>query len=118
MDSPWRYFGCAVGFGLAAMWILVGLPAALVCLLSATGGYVVVVAIERARGKIKVRASSPGDSVPGMLALLGRTPEVSDLARQADELNHDIGYVYEPTVATLPPAGEYGSPLNGDTAAN
>lgn len=106
MDRGLRYFGGAVAFGFAAVWIMWSLAAALVCLLSAAAGYGAVFVAQCARGRLAARASSP---TPG-----SRTPEAEDLSLQADELNQDLGHVYEPTVTTRRPATQ--SP-SGDDAA-
>ena len=102
MGGGLRYFGGAVAFGFAAVWIMASLAAALVCLLSAAVGYGVVLAVERARAK---RA-------------LTRTREVEDFHLRADELNHDLGHVYAPKVAAPPSAAEtrYGWPREDDPA--
>jgi hypothetical protein len=112
-----RYFGAAVGFGFAAVWIMASLAAALVCVLAAAVGYGAVFAAERTRTKLAIRAGSPDISTRNALASPSRTPDEEDLPLSADELNHDLGYVYEPTAATPPLAAgaEYGWAPNDDT---
>jgi hypothetical protein len=97
-----RYFGGAVAFGFAAVWIMWSLTAALICLLSAAGGYCVVVVAEKARARLGARSGSSRIPTPKM----PRTPDAEDLSQRADELNHDLGHVYEPTVAMPPRAAE------------
>lgn len=80
------------------MW---SLTAALICLLSAGAGYGAIVVAERVRAKLAARAASPGISIPSKRS---RIPEAEDLSVRADELNHDLGHVYEPTAAMPPPA--------------
>jgi hypothetical protein len=80
-----------------------GLGAAILCLLLAALGYGVVLVAERARDK------------PGTLRLPSRTPQVEneDAPRRAEELNRDLGHVYEPSDdASSPLASEvdYGWP--------
>jgi hypothetical protein len=112
-----RYFGGAVAFGFAAVWILASLAAALVCLLSAIAGYGVVFVAERTRAKRAVRTSSPGVSSSSLVARPVQTPEMNDLSLWADALNSSLGHVYEPAVATSPLAreAEYGWPGIEDT---
>lgn len=49
MDSSLRYIGGAVGFGFGAMWMTVGIGAAIACLLLTALGYGVVLIAERAQ---------------------------------------------------------------------
>ena len=84
MDRGLRYFGGAVAFGFAAVWITWSLAAALVCLLSAAAGYGAFFMAQCARGKLAAAASSPTPA--------SRTPEAEDLSLQADELNQDLGH--------------------------
>jgi hypothetical protein len=92
-----------VGFGFGVLWMTQGLGAAILCLLLAGFGYGVVLAAERAREN------------PSSFRLPTRTPEVEDdLPLQAEELNLDLGHVYEPSEdASLPLAAEadYGWPV-------
>jgi hypothetical protein len=114
-----RYFSGALGFGFAAVWITASLAAALVCLLSAAVGYGAVLVAERTRAKRAVRAGSRGTPSPSKLTLPSRSPEVEDLPLRADELNQDLGRVYEPT--TKPPLAaevEQGWPPNEDTVTS
>jgi hypothetical protein len=76
VDRGLRYFGGAVAFGFAAVWITWSLAAALVCLLSAAAGYGAVFVAQCARGKLAAAASSPTPA--------SRTPEAEDLSLQAD----------------------------------
>jgi hypothetical protein len=96
-----RYFGGAVAFGFAAVWIMWSFTAALICLLSAGAGYGAIAVAERARAKLAARADGPGISTPSTLS---RTPDAVDLSVRANELNHDLGHVYEPTAEMPPPA--------------
>lgn len=102
MDSSLRYFGCTVGFGFGVLWMTEGLGAAIVCLLLAALGYGAVVVKERAQVS------------PGTFRLPARTPAAEDLPQRADELNLDLGHVYEPSDdSTSPLAAEadYGWPV-------
>ncbi len=101
MGGGLRYFGGAVAFGFAAVWIMWSLTAALICLLSAGVGYGAIVVAERARAKLAAQADRPGISTPSTPS---RTPKAEDLSVQADELNQDLGHVYEPTAEMPPPA--------------
>jgi hypothetical protein len=49
VDSALRYVGGAVGFGFGAMWMTVGIGAAIACLLLAALGYGAVLVAERAQ---------------------------------------------------------------------
>jgi hypothetical protein len=102
VDSSLRYFGCAVGFGFGVLWMTEGLGAAILCVLLAGLGYGAVFVAERARAN------------PSTFRLPSRTPEAEDLSVAADELNLDLGHVYEPSDdATSPLAAEaeYGWPV-------
>ena len=102
MDSSVRYFGCAVGFGFGVLWMTLGLGAAILCLLLAGLGYGVVFVSERARAN------------PEAFRLATRTSEEDDLPSRAEELNLDLGHVYEPSDdASSPLAAEddYGWPV-------
>src|SRR6266550_5823845 len=85
VDSSVRYFGCAVGFGFGVLWMTEGLGAAILCLLLAGLGYGAVFVAERAQTN------------PSTFRLPTRTPEVEDLPLRAEELNVDLGHVYEPS---------------------
>jgi hypothetical protein len=113
-----RYFAGAVAFGFAAVWTIQSLAAAFVCLLSAAVGYGVVFVAEHVRAKRAVRAGSPGVSRSNTLSPPSRTAQIQDFPLRADDLNHDLGHVYEPSPTTPPPAAEteYGWPLNDATA--
>ena len=104
MDSSVRLFGCVTGFAFGVLWMTEGLGAAILCLLLAALGYGAVFVAERAREN------------PGAIRLPSRapTPEVEDLPFQAEELNHDLGHVYEPSDDASSPLAaevEYGWPL-------
>jgi uncharacterized membrane protein len=102
VDGSLRLFGCVVGFVFGVLWMTEGLGAAILCLLLAGLGYGAVFVAERARAN------------PGALRLPSRTPEVEDLPLQAEELNHDLGHVYEPSddaSSPLAAEAEYGWPL-------
>ena len=103
MDSSVRYFGSAVGFGFGVLWMTQGLGAAILCLLLAGLGYGVVLAAERAREN------------PSAFRLPTRTPEEQeDLPLRAEELNHDLGHVYEPSDDSSSPLAaeaDYGWPV-------
>ena len=117
--SGLRYFGGAVAFGFAAVWIMASLAAALVCLAAAAVGYGVVSASERVRAGRAARASSPELSAASRIALPLGTQEVEDLPLWASALNSDLGHIYEPTATTSPLARdvEYGWPVDDDTSA-
>jgi hypothetical protein len=109
VDSSQRYFGCVAGFGFGVLWMTEGLGAAILCLLLGALGYGVVFVAERAREN------------PGAFRLQSRTPEEADLPRQADELNLDLGHVYEPSEdASSPLAAEadYGWPVEEPEVAH
>ena len=105
MDSSLRYFGCVVGFGFGVLWMTEGLGAAILCVLLGAVGYCVVFVAERAR-------ANP-DSF--RLQLPSRAPEATaDLPSQAEELNTDLGHVYEPSDDASSPLAaevEYGWPI-------
>lgn len=109
MGGGFRYFGGAVAFGFAAVWIMATLAAALVCVLSAAAGYGAVLAAEHVRAKRGARAR---ERQPRPTAL-------EDFPLTPDALNSDLGYVYEPSAAmsALTRAAEYGWVLD-DTAAS
>jgi hypothetical protein len=108
-----RYFGGAVAFGFAAIWIMASLAAALVCLLSAVVGYSVVFVVERMRARPARRAGAPR-MAPS--ALQGRASEAS-MPQWADALNSDLGHIYEPSATTsgLSREAEYGWPRADET---
>lgn len=105
MDSSLRYFGCLVGFGFGVLWMTEGLGAAILCLLLGALGYGVVLVAERAR-------ANPESF---RLQMPSRTPaETADLPSQAEELNTDLGHVYEPPDDASSPLAaevEYGWPV-------
>jgi hypothetical protein len=102
VDSSLRYFGCLAGFGFGVLWMTEGIGAAILCLLLAGLGYGAVVVGERARAN------------PSTFRLPTRAPETEadDLPLRAQELNLDLGHVYEPDDASSPLAAEadYGWP--------
>jgi hypothetical protein len=107
-----RYFGGAVAFGFAAMWIMWSLAAALICLLAAAVGYAAGLLAERAGGNLASPTGTPATSTPSALSLRRRTAEADELSRKADEINHDLGHLYEPPAGTPPRAPEaHGSSL-------
>ena len=99
MDNSLRYFGSAVGFGFAAVWMTVGLGSAILCLLLAAFGYAAIFVAERAQANGSMPRFQNG------------TPRAEALPLSADELDHEQ---YEPAedVATTPLAAEaeYGWP--------
>ena len=102
MDSSVRYFGCAIGFGFGVQWMTQGLGAAILCLLLGGFGYGVVLAAERAREN------------PSSFRLPTRTAEEDDLPLRAEELNLDLGHVYEPSDDSSTPLAaedDYGWPV-------
>jgi hypothetical protein len=104
VDSSFRYFGCVVGFGFGVLWMTEGLGAAILCLLLAGLGYGAVLVAERARAN------------PDAFRLPTRTPEAEDLPLrvEAEELNLDLGHVYEPSDDASSPLAadaDYGWPI-------
>ena len=105
MDSSLRYFGCLAGFGFGVLWMTEGLGAAILCSLLAGLGYVAVLVAERARAN------------PETFRLPKRTvaaDQVDDLPLRAEELNLDLGHVYEPTddeSSPLAAEADYGWPI-------
>ena len=103
MDSSLRLFGCITGFAFGVLWMTEGLGAAILCLLLAALGYGVVFVTQRAREN------------PGAFRLQTRTREMAeDLPLQAEELNHDLGHVYEPSddaSSALAAEVDYGWPV-------
>lgn len=103
-----RYFGCVAGFGFGVLWITEGIGAAILCLMLAALGYAAVLVAERARAN------------PSSFRLPSRTPaeaeaDAEDLPLRAEELNLDLGHVYEPSdEASSPLAAEadYGWPVD------
>lgn len=108
MSAGLRYFGGGLAFGLAAVWIMASLAAALVCLSATVVGYGVGFVVERRRART-ARAST--------LSAPRRAPEFEGLPQWAEALNSDLGHVYEPAAATSPLSAEaaYGWPVD-DTA--
>jgi hypothetical protein len=104
VDSSLRYFGCIAGFGFGVLWMTEGIGAAILCLLLAGLGYGAVVVAERARAN------------PSTFRRPTRTPKTDPddlpLRVEAEELNLDLGHVYEPDDASSPLAAEadYGWP--------
>ena len=66
MDNKMRYFGFAVGFAFAVVWMTVGLGSAIVCGLVAGLGYGAVVIAERARANATT-TREPAGSIAQML---------------------------------------------------
>ncbi len=102
MDSSLRYFGCVAGFGFGVLWMTEGIGAAILCSLLAGLGYGAVLVAQRARAN------------PSAFRLPTRAPVVEDLPARAEELNLDLGHVYEPSDdASSPLAAEadYGWPV-------
>jgi hypothetical protein len=66
VDNKMRYFGFAVGFAFAVVWMTVGLGSAIVCGLVAGLGYGVVLVSERARANATT-THRPADSIARML---------------------------------------------------
>ncbi len=105
MGAGLRYFGGAVAFGFAAVWIMQSFAAALVCLSAAAAGYGAVLLAERARRTFGVRVNSSPRLSPSTSSPPSKTGTAEDLSRQADELNDDLGHLYEPTATTTHPSG-------------
>ena len=105
MDSSMRYFGCVAGFGFGVLWMTEGIGAAILCSLLAGLGYGAVLVAERARTnpesfRLQRRSSE--------------TDEVEDLPLRAEELNLDLGHVYEPaddSSSPLAAGADYGWPV-------
>ncbi len=66
MDNKMRYFGFAVGFAFAVVWMTVGLGSAIVCGLVAGLGYGAVIVAERARANAAT-THKRADSIAAML---------------------------------------------------
>jgi hypothetical protein len=66
VDNKMRYFGFAVGFAFAVVWMTVGLGSAIVCGLLAGLGYGAVIVAERARANA-TRTHERADSIATML---------------------------------------------------
>lgn len=66
MDDKMRYFGFAVGFAFAVVWMTIGLGSAIVCGLVAGLGYGAVIVAERARANETTTRKS-ADSIAQML---------------------------------------------------
>lgn len=66
MDNKMRYFGFAVGFAFAVVWMTVGLGSAIVCGLVAGLGYGAVIVAERARAN-GTATQKRADSIAAML---------------------------------------------------
>ena len=111
MGGGLRCFGGALAFGFAAIWIVASLDAALVCLASAAAGYGAVLMVERTRAKLS-GFSRRGGPAPGALSPSIRSSNLEELPLRADELNSDLGHVYDPAASTFPRAAEpeYGWP--------
>ncbi len=116
MGNGLRYFGGAVAFGFAAVWIIASLAAALVCLLAAVLGYGGVLLAERTGARIAGRSRRAG-SRPKRVRRRLRRRAPDGLPGWADALNSDLGHVYQPGAATSPLTreAEYGWPLVEET---
>ena len=112
-----RNFGGAVAFGFAAIWIMVSLGAALVCLAAAVVGYGVGLVLERTAAKLAGRRREAGVSAAVAVSPSRPARELGGLPQWADALNSDLGHVYEPAAATSPLSreAEYGWPLVDET---
>ena len=115
-----RYFGGAVGFGFAAVWIMASLAAAVVCLVAAVAGYGALVVAERAGARLAARARSGRAATTAQPAQPKPAPAVEDLPSWADALNSDLGHVYEPAGTTSPLSAEaaYGWPIEDTVVAS
>ena len=116
MGGGLRYFGGAVAFGFAAVWIMASLLAALVCLLSAVVGYGGALVVERMRAGLATRRSRRHTATPrSTVVVASQPPEAMPL--WADALNSDLGHIYEPRAATSPLSREadYGWPRDDET---
>jgi hypothetical protein len=113
-----RFFGAAVAFGFAALWIMASLAAAIVCLLSAVAGYGTVLVAESMRAHRGRRRSSPTISPASTLGPPRQAAEEEHLPLWADALRSDLGHVYEPAATTSPLSREaaYGWPLDDETS--
>lgn len=102
-----RYFGGAVAFGFAAVWIMASLAAALVCLSAAVVGYGLAFAVEHGRAK-------------RTLPKPRRAPQVEEWPQWAEALNSDLGHIYEPAATTSPLSAEtaYGWPVDAAAATS
>ena len=92
MGAGLRYFGGALAFGFAAVWIVQSLAAAFVCVAAAAAGYGGVLVAQRT----SARLGGPGGPTTGKPSAASRAGDAADLSRRADELNDDLGHVYEP----------------------
>ena len=102
MNSSLRYFGCAVGFAFGVLWMTQGLGAAILCVLLGAFGYAIVLVAEHAQAN------------PSSFRLPSRTTEPDDLPVRAEELNLDLGHVYEPSddeSSPLSAEADYGWPV-------
>lgn len=99
MDNALRYFGSAVGFGIGAVWMTVGLGSAIVCLLLAALAYGAVFVAERAQAN----ATMP--------RWQNRASQAED-AQRADAFEDQGGYESADDDASTPLAAEaeYGWP--------
>jgi len=94
-----RYAGCAVGFGLGAVWMTVGLGSAILVLLCTALGYGVAFVAEHERADLgRLRASRQS------------SPEDEPLLRDEYELDHYGVELPEEEVASVAAEVEYGWP--------
>lgn len=119
MGGGFRYFSGALAFGFAAVWIMTTLAAALVCLLSAAVAYGAVAAVERRQAKRAARRHT-ATITPDTVERPRRTAELEDFPLSPDDLNSDLGYVYEPGAAmsALTRSAEYGWVLDDHRTAS
>jgi hypothetical protein len=101
VDSWVRYIGGAVGFGFGAMWMTVGIGAAIACLLLAALGFGVVLIAERAQANA-AKAPYPVDETYYY--------EDADLPLTADELEID-GMTHDEPIADEEPAAKEPIPV-------
>lgn len=116
MGGGLRYFGGAVAFGFAAVWIMATLAGAIVCLAAAVAGYSAIVLAEWARTKRASRRAATGMAAPSKVAQPSPVPDLEDFPLTPEALNSDLGYVYEPTGTTATLTREYGWTRDDGTA--
>jgi NAD(P)-dependent dehydrogenase (short-subunit alcohol dehydrogenase family) len=115
VDSWMRYIGGAVGFGFGAMWMTVGIGAAIACLLLAALGFGVVLVAERAQANAANASHPAEDTYYYADADLPLTADELELEGMApDETSHDTSED-EPVVAEEPipvaARADYGWPV-------
>ena len=92
-----RYFGFAVGFGFAVVWMTVGLGSAILCALLAALGYGAVLVADRARANADT-THEPVETIASMLDEF----ELENEAHIADD-----------TTSPLAAEADYGWPVEG-----